>query len=249
MNESAQLTHRRVIEGREYQGIPIHAAEGIHEFVAELLMKHAPPGKSPHEPGRTTVLDIAAGSGALSRRLADSGYEVQSNEFDLSSWSLPHENVWSIDLNAEIPAEYATKQFDAVVAVEVIEHLENPLSFLRICQQFTRPGGTIILSTPNIVESQSLVRFLGSGKFYHFNPEAYHSSGHITLLPFWMLESHIKQIGLKIAYRGTAGRMPKRWTFSLAASLIHSAAQTLTRRSIPNDIRSGAAITYVVQKP
>lgn len=39
--------------------------------------------------------------------------------------------------------------FDAIVAGELIEHLANPGSFLERCRDHLRPGGRLIISTPN----------------------------------------------------------------------------------------------------
>ncbi|MGH2710520.1 MAG: methyltransferase domain-containing protein [Actinomycetota bacterium] len=43
----------------------------------------------------------------------------------------------------------AEGSLDAVVALQVIEHLSNPGEFLDGCVRALRPGGTLILSTPN----------------------------------------------------------------------------------------------------
>jgi len=41
------------------------------------------------------------------------------------------------------------RQFDTIVAGEIIEHLENPGQFLRNMARHLKPGGVLILSTPN----------------------------------------------------------------------------------------------------
>lgn len=41
------------------------------------------------------------------------------------------------------------KQFDTIVAGELIEHLENPGLFLRNMRRHLKPNGTLIISTPN----------------------------------------------------------------------------------------------------
>lgn len=41
-------------------------------------------------------------------------------------------------------------QFDAVIALELFEHLQEPLGFLRKARSLLAPGGRLILSTPNV---------------------------------------------------------------------------------------------------
>ena len=50
------------------------------------------------------------------------------------------ENVETMDLG---------RQFDTIIAGEIIEHLENPGLFLRNLRKHIKPNGTLIISTPN----------------------------------------------------------------------------------------------------
>jgi SAM-dependent methyltransferase len=40
--------------------------------------------------------------------------------------------------------------YDAVVTFHVIEHLQDPIEFLRSCRKLLREGGVLILKTPNV---------------------------------------------------------------------------------------------------
>jgi SAM-dependent methyltransferase len=54
------------------------------------------------------------------------------------------------------PLPYADGSFDLVVAMEVIEHLTEPLPWLRELVRVARPGAELLLTTPNYA-SASLV--------------------------------------------------------------------------------------------
>jgi SAM-dependent methyltransferase len=54
------------------------------------------------------------------------------------------------------PLPYADDRFDLVAAMEVVEHLTDPLPWLRELVRVARPGGEILLTTPNYA-SASLV--------------------------------------------------------------------------------------------
>ncbi len=46
---------------------------------------------------------------------------------------------------------FATSAFDYVLSREGIEHLEDQMGFLRDCARVIRPGGKIVLTTPNLM--------------------------------------------------------------------------------------------------
>jgi 2-polyprenyl-3-methyl-5-hydroxy-6-metoxy-1,4-benzoquinol methylase len=48
-----------------------------------------------------------------------------------------------------LAAGYQDKQFDMVASFEVLEHLSAPLRYLREFWRVTRPGGLLLLTTPN----------------------------------------------------------------------------------------------------
>ena len=104
----------------EYKGIPISAAGNAHAEVLGRLRQLVPPPAS--------VLDIAAGHGALTARLLDAGYEVTANDLDPSRFR-PKIACQTIDLNRPF-AERLGGRYDAVVAVEIVEHLESPAAFV-----------------------------------------------------------------------------------------------------------------------
>jgi 2-polyprenyl-3-methyl-5-hydroxy-6-metoxy-1,4-benzoquinol methylase len=69
---------------------------------------------------------------------------------------------------------------DAVVAVETIEHLENPRSFLRELMRLAKPGGWVVVTTPNQLSLLSLVTLIFKRRFNAFQDA--HYPAHITAL-------------------------------------------------------------------
>lgn len=100
----------------------------------------------------------------------------------------------TINLNEPLPAELHQK-FDCVVALEIIEHLENPRHLLRQCFKALRPGGLLILSTPNIEQPISLAQFIRTGEFRWFMPSHYKNDGHITPVPLSVLNRAFGEAG------------------------------------------------------
>jgi len=69
---------------------------------------------------------------------------------------------------------------DVVAAVEIIEHLENPRAFLRELTRLTRPGGWVIVTTPNQLSLLSLLTLVVKHRFSAFQDA--HYPAHLTAL-------------------------------------------------------------------
>lgn len=77
---------------------------------------------------------------------------------------------------------------DAVVAVETIEHLENPRAFVRELVRLTRPGGWTVVTTPNQLSLLSTVTLVAKGQFNAFQDGSY--PAHLSAL----LETDLRRI-------------------------------------------------------
>ena len=62
------------------------------------------------------------------------------------------------------------KQFDVIVAGDIMEHLANLSGFLESCKKHLRPNGVILVSTPNPWYWRYFIK-AGLLKEFHFNPE------------------------------------------------------------------------------
>ena len=67
--------------------------------------------------------------------------------------------------------------FDAVVMGELLEHVENPVDLLRQCHPVLRPGGTLVLSTPN---PNSLIERLLT---ISLTRKYFYTQDHVLLIP------------------------------------------------------------------
>jgi SAM-dependent methyltransferase len=83
---------------------------------------------------------------------------------------------------------------DVVVAIETIEHLENPRAFFRELTRITRPGGTIVVTTPNQLSLLSKLTLLVKGQFNAFQQSSY--PAHRTALLKVDLERIARECGL-----------------------------------------------------
>jgi 2-polyprenyl-3-methyl-5-hydroxy-6-metoxy-1,4-benzoquinol methylase len=98
------------------------------------------------------VLDVGCSSGYLARRLIERGSSVVGIEVDEQAAEEARdvcEQVFVGDVETmELPFEDAS--FDVVLCGDVIEHLRQPDAFLTRIRPLIRPGGRLVLTTPNV---------------------------------------------------------------------------------------------------
>jgi len=62
--------------------------------------------------------------------------------------------------SGEDPLPFENERFDVVVATEVIEHLRNLEEFISECFRVLKPGGIILVSTPNVARPINVVQMM-----------------------------------------------------------------------------------------
>lgn len=180
MNEQQELC--MPIYNANYKGIPIKSDSRVHLAVMEVLKQQGINADSV-----ITCLDVATGKGALAQRLIDSfpSLKVDCNDFEDGTLTVGVRNIFSKDLNQDFNFD---NKYDVVLAIEVIEHLENPFHFIRNLKKHLKPSGFILLTTPNTDSLFDRLWHLYYGYSYYFGERGIvNSGGHITQTPEWLL--------------------------------------------------------------
>jgi SAM-dependent methyltransferase len=152
-------------------------------------------------PQGAQVLDAPCGTAAaLSLALREKGVAVVGGDVEPDAAGVLGEHFVRLDLDRTWPWPDGT--FDAVISTEGIEHLENHFAFLREACRVLRPGGWLLLTTPNIGALRSRVRFFGSGFFGRdarpLNESARHPLHHIGLATFPELRYALHVSGFRL---------------------------------------------------
>lgn len=152
-------------------------------------------------PGARILDAPCGGAAALTLALRERGFDAIGADIDPEAATRLGAHFQKANLDAELP--WPDQSFDAVISTEGIEHLENHFSFLREVYRILKPGGMLVLTTPNITALRSRVRFLGSGFFGRdsrpLNETARHPLHHIGLATFSELRYELHVSGFRIS--------------------------------------------------
>ncbi len=196
MRNNLISTQKKVDE--HYNGIRIYADTGMHQQIIKLVKKYIKKG--------STVLDVGAGEGAFSARLFDEGYQVTALDIDEKKWKATQVEFKNLDINKPLP-QSIDKVFDAVVCLEVIEHIENPWNLFREIYQMSNDDATLVLSTPNVTSFWSRLMFLRTGYFHQFMPYDL-QYGHINPLTFNEIQNIADNTGWELLEIKDGGYLP-----------------------------------------
>ena len=160
------------------------------------------------------VLDAPSGDGWLAGRMEDS---VLVDGVDLYASAPPgYQQVLAHDLNEGLPTTVQRGNYDAVVCCEGIEHVSNPLKLLQDARRALRPGGVLIVTTPNTWYPTARLQFLLRGFLPSFPSLVGRIAAgtHMHVMPwnYASLYLHFRLAGFEsIRIHAVAGAQPKHW--------------------------------------
>lgn len=152
------------------------------------------------------VLDLGCGNGDYAKRLKDLGFDVTAGDIDIARFRYRNEIVFKrCDITKEIP--FPAGYFDYVLLMEVVEHLGNPYAVMPEINRIIKTNGSLIISTPNILNLKSRLRFLFEGVYEYFreppldqikNPKEIIFNLHIVPYRYQELEYLLFRTGFKV---------------------------------------------------
>jgi SAM-dependent methyltransferase len=133
------------------------APGGLHQFVADsVVAKFAGPG--------IKAIDLGTGGGAMADRLQKFGCDVTDADVSTDGYEATVAHI-VIDLNrTDFASALGINSYKLITAIEVIEHLENPISFLRNLGHMLAPGGVAVITTPNVDSLLARLKFFLTGR-------------------------------------------------------------------------------------
>lgn len=165
-----------------------------------------------------TLLDVGCGEGHLRRFALEVVDRYIGTDIVRYQGFPPEAEFLSTNLESGC-VPFADDSMDVVAAVEVIEHLENPRAFVRELARCVRPGGVVVVSTPNQLSALSLMTL--AMKQRHAAFQDVHYPAHLTaLLPVDLVriarEAGLEKVQIRYTNSGRIVFTPWHYPTSLA---------------------------------
>jgi 2-polyprenyl-6-hydroxyphenyl methylase/3-demethylubiquinone-9 3-methyltransferase len=161
---------------------PLHQLNPARlQFIRDRLAGHF--GREPLGPNPLSglrLLDIGCGGGLVSEPLARLGAAVVGVDASEKNVNIAraHAEQGGLEIDyrngAAEDLAAAGERFDAVLALEVIEHVADIGSFVGACAQLTRPGGALVFSTLNRTPQSFLFGIVGAEYVLRWLPRGTH---------------------------------------------------------------------------
>ncbi len=115
---------------------------GADAFAARVMFLPAP--------ARTaSLLDVGCGGGDFIAMMQDLGWKVAGVETDPVAVERARSRGLDVHHGQLETAELDPMSFDAITMAHVIEHVHDPRRMLAECRRILKPGGTVVITTPN----------------------------------------------------------------------------------------------------
>jgi len=100
----------------------------------------------------TKILEVGCGIGTFTKLLAQNGAEILGLDMDHKAVEIAMAETKDLDgvtiELADVTKRKWNAEFDTVVAIDVIEHIENDYNIMNSLYQTLSPGGNIIIKVP-----------------------------------------------------------------------------------------------------
>jgi 2-polyprenyl-3-methyl-5-hydroxy-6-metoxy-1,4-benzoquinol methylase len=162
------------------------------------------------------VLDLGSGNGSFANALYQEGFYVvgidgDKNGVNLSKKAFPWIKFINLDIEKEQQKIILSKlgKFDAIVSLEVIEHLYSPHKLIKLSDQLLLKKGSLIISTPFHGYLKNLLISILDGWDFHFT-SLWHG-GHIKFWSKKTITMLLVNNKFKVISFNGAGRLPFLW--------------------------------------
>jgi 2-polyprenyl-6-hydroxyphenyl methylase/3-demethylubiquinone-9 3-methyltransferase len=161
---------------------PLHLLNALRvDYIVEILCRDS--GRDPRQKGSLeglSLLDVGCGGGILSEALAERGATVHG--IDIVERNIHIAKLHAAKLGSAVDYSLTTvedlaaqgKQYDVVLAMEVVEHVADLTAFISACAQLVKPKGRMFIATINRTALSWLTAIVGAEYVLRWLPRGTH---------------------------------------------------------------------------
>ena len=195
------------------------------------------------------VLDVGSGGGILSESLAGRGAEMVGIDPAPGNIAVASRHArkegFSIDYRATTVETLAGtgESFDAVLVMEVVEHVRDIAGFLRDAAAMTKPGGSLVGATLNRTAKSFALAIVGAEYVLGWLPRGTHD-WHQFVTPD-EFKRHLRRSGLSLIDEAgvTYNPLRDRWGLSCQSSMLSSGKPSNTRSCGPRSTSTQSGLS------
>lgn len=180
------LAHRLIKIGL----LPVWLSNGLKreaDYLRFMTLANEPTGK---------LLDVGCGAGRLLNRMKKRGWDVEGVDFDAQAASLATKRYGVKTHVGDLSqCQLPSNSFDAITLSQTIEHLYDPNATLLECLRILKPGGLLVMTTPNPL-SIGTTEFSASWR-------GWEAPRHLHLFPVETLKHLTEQSGFQVTEAST----------------------------------------------
>ena len=102
-----------------------------------------------YNPNTRDILDIGCSYGHTIYGLKQYGYNVEGTELSISACEFASKYYGLKIYNSEFPPDELQENYDVILMSQLIEHVLDPLLFLKKAKSYLKDGGIVFIGTPN----------------------------------------------------------------------------------------------------
>ncbi|NPV01305.1 MAG: class I SAM-dependent methyltransferase [Brevinematales bacterium] len=144
------------------------------------------------------IIDLGCGPGHLCKSIHEKGFPVIGVDISENSLKLVREKgipTIKADLQEKLP--FKDDELDILVASEVVEHIFDTETFMSELKRVMKPGGSIIITTPNVASlARRFLLFFGKNPYLDYKLSG--TAGHVRYFTFKNMRDFARQFGLKV---------------------------------------------------
>ncbi|MGK0462911.1 MAG: 2-polyprenyl-3-methyl-5-hydroxy-6-metoxy-1,4-benzoquinol methylase [Candidatus Azotimanducaceae bacterium] len=145
MNTNEYVNKLNVIEST------YHSADMPDMFIEELAQEYTLQWLLPKLASKQRILELGYGDGVINKGIQGAGLQVNVIEGSPQVIQRAKQEFPGIDIEESLFENYQPKAaYDCVLAMHVLEHVDDPISLLSKMRDWVTPGGDIILIAPNM---------------------------------------------------------------------------------------------------